>query len=234
MPVGVVDDADHPSAEDLKEALARVEEVMTEAGADVETILRVDDSVAEGFVAAAAEKEATMLLVPWEGPGGQTGPAWGRAVDSIGRDSPVPTAAVRSNSDPWERIFLIAYFADRAANNDLRLALGVLGRLAAGNELPVVICTDDGDRVEALAGKVEAEIRMAPFHSGRIVAQIQPGDLVVVPLGVARRIETAGLARLGASIGGAAVMVVAGPGRLSFGYAARSGLAGAIVAISRR
>ncbi|MGH8912259.1 MAG: cation:proton antiporter, partial [Acidimicrobiia bacterium] len=106
LPVGVVDDADHPSAEDLKEALARVEEVMTEAGADVETILRVDDSVSEGFVAAAAEKEATMLLVPWEGPGGHTGPAWGRVVDSIGRASSVPTAAVRSNSEPWERIFL--------------------------------------------------------------------------------------------------------------------------------
>ncbi|MGH8912780.1 MAG: hypothetical protein ACRDVD_09715, partial [Acidimicrobiia bacterium] len=103
----------------------------------------------------------------------------------------------------------------------------------AGNELPVVVCTDDGDWVEALAGDVEAEIRTAPFHSGRIVAQIELGDLVVAPLGVARRIETAGRARLGASIGGAAVMIVAGPGRLSFGYAARSGLAGAMVASSR-
>lgn len=232
LPIGVVESVENSRGEDVEAALVHVEELMTVAGADVETILRADGSVAEDFVAAAAERDATMLLVPWDGPVGYPGYSWGRVVDDIGRASSVPTAAVRSNPKAWGRISVAAYFFDWGANNDLRIALGLVDRLAAGGA-PVVVCTEDSERVTEMIGDLEADVHTAQFESGRIFAQVEPGDLVVDPLGVARSAGTAGLGRLGRVISGAAVMVVAGPGRLSFGGAAPTGLAGAMVASSR-
>jgi hypothetical protein len=168
--------------------LAASDQIFRQAGQDVETMLRVDRSVATGLSRSAVETDASLLLLAWPGREGAHGALFGASYSEVIAASAVPVAIAALHEPPpggARRTFLLVREDDLVPGQEPAL------RLAAEFAVALV----GRDRIlhvgplppDALRGEDVA----LPEHVAHVpgsddphtwaVEQTEPGDLLIVP-----------------------------------------------------
>lgn len=200
-------DDDHP-------ALAEAVEEAGRLGSDTEGAVRVAGSRRSGIVELCLEKEATLLLLPWNGPRLPLDIGGPSEVDEIGARSPIPVAAAHLTTGEWERVVVVTGRARGfpARSQDINLAIEVARRLASHLELPLVVFSPDGST--GIEDDNGAEGRSYRPGSGDVLEEVEPSDLVVIPTHVVGEASLLGTRRIAKTSARTSVVVVGGPGRL--------------------
>lgn len=204
------------------EDLARAVEVATGLGADVEGVVRIDATTAEGLLNASAEHGGSVIVVPWDPVVTRTERLFGRSLEEIGRRSPVPVVAGHVPTEPAARAVLAVEGPLRTggARLDAELATTVLSALSH-DERAIVLCNDEDLGQELFAHRGPILAPQIVDDLGSALTELAPDDLVLIPAeqlgrGVHRAIP-ADPHRL--------TLIVAGPYRLqTAGRAAATGL----------
>ncbi|MPZ53368.1 MAG: hypothetical protein GEU79_11670 [Acidimicrobiia bacterium] len=199
--------------EDSKGIVDEAVELAVERGHDAKGITRVSSSQVRGAVDLIVEEEASSLIVPWEGPG-IPGKLFGDEIESIGESSPVPVLAAKIHSVDWQRV-IVATGRSRgmaARRKDIALCLDIARRLGTEHSIDVVVHTaepsliDDPDNYSSVESHQSGT--RTPFEA------VGSDDLLVVPAHVVSDQPTFGTLRHTGAMGGASLLIVAGPGRL--------------------
>lgn len=204
--------------------VSRAQEVATEQGADVEGIVRIAPSVADGVINLALEHDASAIVVPWDPDISRAERIFGRTLEEIGRRSSVPVIAGHVPAPQVHQAILALSGPLRTggARLDAQLAVAVLGALGRGRLSTRIISSED-DAADDLALGAEAHPRPEVVSDlASTVAETSPEDLLVLPAAQVGQgsLRTAHLDEL------RAVLIVAGPFRLqTAGHPAPSGLA---------
>jgi hypothetical protein len=134
IPVRVVDAPDDRDA--AKADIEQAERTVTAIGADVEGVLRIDASVDDGMLKVVDEVEATSLVLEWQPELSPLERVFGRAMDEIGRRSPVPVIAGHVAASTFERIVLVLdpVVAGFIRRPDSEIGAQVVNQLAAGSK----------------------------------------------------------------------------------------------------
>lgn len=120
--------------------------------------------------------------------------------------------------------------ADEAVGDlvDCRLALELARLASTGAGVPLVVLEDDG--AEPVALEVPTGVERVVVDDRTVLEQLQEGDLIVLPVGRARRAFGTNADEVSAAIPGMSIVVVAAPGRLaptSTAYLTGGGVRGA-------
>jgi hypothetical protein len=177
-------------------------------------ITRIAQSEVDGTVNLATESQASLILLPWSGPG-IGGRFFGGSIDEIGERSPVPTIAASLRNGEWSHVM---FFQGRTKNLNVRgedsaLALEVARRIATHEGIELVVWAsqvDDLDEPEELP-----EVNEYSGRGSSGLDSITPGDLVVVPAYVAQDALALGAIRLRRQLARTSLLIVAGPRRLT-------------------
>jgi Kef-type K+ transport system membrane component KefB len=210
LPFGVA------TAEDREQAEAGVRRAVASAeghGMDSEGIVRVGDSLAHDALNLVEERNASLLVMRWEGPRIPADYVVDSEIDAIGRATPVPAIATHIVG-PVER--LVVVLGDVSApwrRDDAELAVTVAARVHRENGTPLLVFTPDPEF--EIGSVTDAEI--VPYVEGHrtVLEALQPGDLVVVPTAVSRLAATISSPIRRRYLNDVSVAVVGGPGRLS-------------------
>ncbi|MDX2378732.1 MAG: cation:proton antiporter [Acidimicrobiia bacterium] len=188
QPAVVVTSADRDSIARGRAQQANTDSVFRQAGQDVETMLRINRSLATGLSSAAVETDASLLLLPWLGREGAHSALFGASYSEVIAASAVPVAiaAFHDSSDGGHRrafllvrdsdldpgqepaLRLAAQFAHDLVGRDQVLRVGPLSPdslVRAGVSLP--------EHVEHAPGPDDPEAWAED--------QTRQGDLVIVP-----------------------------------------------------
>lgn len=196
--------------------LDRVRAVIAEMGVETEGGVRVADSVPAGALNAAAEAEATCILVSWAGATRARSALFGDAGAALRSRSTVPVLVVASGAAVPTGVVL-ALSAD-----DLRPER--YGEVALAGRTAQVLAAALGTEARILAPEQPAErpvlvgLERAPvegYAGGRMTAvagQAGPADIVVIPGGMSRSALGGDAAALVARTDGPTVVVTATPG----------------------
>lgn len=173
----------HAAAEAL---IIRTEEIAQRSGVASRGLVAVEDAVADAVLDAADEREATLVVMGWQGHSTQQN-VFGAIIDSIVGRSAIPLAITRLQPHPWRRV-LLPIDDDHLGSGGtwgVRLAAAVAGRLALGAGARVrVLRTGPARRplprpVQALADRLHHDPRRLDIAVGAAAA---PEDLIVVPV----------------------------------------------------
>lgn len=91
-----------------RQRCAETDRVLRRLGLDVESVLRVDRSVATGIHRASIESSSSMLLLPWPRPEGIRSWLLGASYQEVIGASSIPTAVAAIHDEPFERIVILA------------------------------------------------------------------------------------------------------------------------------
>ena len=166
---------------------ATAERVALGAGAEVETVVRIDTSAGGGVLHTLAERDGTCLVMGWKGYANAREGLFGTVIDQVVGASPVPVLVCRPGEDlPTTRIVVVVTGADLgpAGLRGTRLALEVSARMARQAEVERMVVTDqDMGRLRALLKEFNvrgdvAIVGLADLHA-RLPEVLEPGDVVV-------------------------------------------------------
>jgi Kef-type K+ transport system membrane component KefB len=165
--------------------VAESERMVLAAGADAQSVVRLDLTASAGILHTAVEQGATCLLMGWRGYTTRREAFFGERVDALLALSPVPVLVCRQGRDDTiERIVLSVTTGDLspAGLPGLELAALVASRLATGARVPILVVAQE-------------ETTLVPqlVHGGRppqlvvddrgprqsLPDRTRPGDLVV-------------------------------------------------------
>lgn len=213
---------------DARTAVGHAVDRLVHRGADAEGIPRLASSRASGLVDTTAELDGSLILMQWEHRSRVSQLLAPSSVDQVGRSAAVPVAAVRFNGTRISRVVL--GLADEAVGDlvDCRLALELARLASTGAGVPLVVLEDDG--AEPVALEVPTGVERVVVDDRTVLEQLQEGDLIVLPVGRARRAFGTNADEVSAAIPGMSIVVVAAPGRLaptSTAYLTGGGVRGA-------
>ncbi len=228
--VVVADGEDAPQAAELE----AFEEQISALGIDVEIDLRVDTSVADGIVHAAASHHASLIVAP----AGEE--LWlptllGSPMHPMITAAQVPVLLVRPGEGPvegngWKRVVLALGQAQLSAPGPAtELAIEVAGRLASSGLELTVVSPDRARAQEILAQVPSVHVREWIQSTRAIWIRNACGsdDVVVVPGGRNGAIDTARTTKNSARVGATVVSVADRRSAMSrSGARARTGLVG--------
>lgn len=211
-PFAIVD-TNGPASE--HEALTAAIDEAQRLGSDTEGVKRVAGSHVSGTVELSLETEASLVMIPWDGPRFPLRVAGGRSdTDDLGASSPVPLAAARLTADAWERVAVVTGRTRRwpARIADVDLAVDVARRVADHSDIPLVVYSPDASVGPEENGEVERRIYRP--GTGDVVDEIQTTDLLVIPSHVVAEASLLTAERIRRVAARTSVVVIAGPGRL--------------------
>jgi Na+:H+ antiporter len=211
LPFGVA------SADDRDEAAAQVRKAVESAedhGMDSEGIVRVGDSLAHDALNLVEERQASLLIVRWEGPRIPADYVVENEIDALGRDTTVPAIAAHFVSPVQRVIVVLGNVSAPWRRDDAELAVTIASRIHKDKGTPLVIFSPD-PALEQLVSVADAQI--IPYVEGHrtVLDALQPGDLVVVPTAVSRLAATISSPIRRRYLRDVSVAVVGGPGRLA-------------------
>lgn len=208
-----IQEADRPIAE--HGSLAAATEEARRLGSDTEGLKRVAGSHLSGTVELSLETEASLVMVPWEGPRLPLQVVGGRSeMDELGASSPIPVTAARLTAEDWDRVVVVTGRTRgwAARQTDSGLAVEVARRVASFGDLPLVVFSPDGSVGPDDDG--DAELRSYRPGTGDVVGEIQSRDLLVVPSHVIAEASLLTAERIQRVAARTSLLVIAGPGRL--------------------
>jgi len=187
-------------------------------GLDVEGIVRVDESFAEGTVNLVSENDTSMVVLSWRGPRFTSDYLFGNDIDGIGEHCPVPTVAARVLR-PWNRVVVATGRTDAEwRREDADLALELVRRLAVGGDVGVLAVVPEAARAEVALADVQSEVLVAEAGSRESLDLLRPDDLVLVPAHALLDLTPRAGWRVTRALDDLNVAVVAGPHRLSVSH----------------
>jgi Na+:H+ antiporter len=213
LPFGVASGADRQQAE---AQVKRAVDSATRLGMDSEGIVRVGDSLAHDALNLVEERQASLLILRWEGPRFPSDFVLGSELDDIGQQSTVPTVAAHVLGAFQRLVVVVGDTSASWRREDAELAVTVADRIHRAQGTPLVVFTPDGS-MERFGAPSDAEIM--PYVEGRrsVLQALQAGDLVIVPTAVSRIAATISSPLQSRYLRDISVAVVGGPGRLSVG-----------------
>jgi Kef-type K+ transport system membrane component KefB/nucleotide-binding universal stress UspA family protein len=163
------------------------EKVALGAGAEVETVVRIDSSAGGGVLHALAERSGTCLVMGWKGYANAREGLFGTVIDQVVSSSPVPVLVCRPGEDlPTGRIVVVVTAADLAPAGlrGTALAFEVADRMGRQAESQRLVVTDLEPRtvrpqLEAFRVKADVEIVGVTDLYARLAELLEPGDVVV-------------------------------------------------------
>lgn len=206
VPFGVA-----PESQRVKGNLDRALIAAARTGQDAEGTLRLDDSFYEGVLQLAAEHEASLLMLGWEGPQRSPDPLQGSDLDRIGEHSQLPTLAVHVVG-PWRRVIVVLGPLDsRWKRDDAKLAMTLARRATTRTKTPLCVhAVDARDASKLLGGEEGVEI----IEVGKGVGEVRAGELLVIPAHAFHETTDLSVWRYEHPLAGASLVVVGGPHRL--------------------
>lgn len=211
MPFGVA------TAQDRDDAAAQVKRAVESAeghGMDSEGVVRVGDSLAHDALNLIEERQASLIILRWEGPRIPADYVVDNEIDAVGRNATVPAIAAHFVS-PIRRLVVVS--GDLSApwqQDDADLAVTVAGRIQRDTGVPTVVFTKDSS-VERFDEAPDAEIVHYVEGHRTVLEALQPGDLVVVPAAVSRLAASISSPIRHRYLKEISVAVIGGPGRLA-------------------
>lgn len=190
--VGVVNvlgfGASAAEVDDRRAIIADAERVALAAGAEADTLVRVDASPIAGVLHTAVEWHATCVLLGWKGRSARREHLFGSIIDGVIARGRVPVVVAHPGQDgTLERVVLTLSHHDVGPSGirEFGLAVEVATRIAAQAEVELHIISED--ELEAVRPRLPAEWRdRAEFaHDPRrppiaLRERTRAGDLVVV------------------------------------------------------
>jgi Kef-type K+ transport system membrane component KefB len=219
IPYGVTGDAPRT---DVRAAVDRAAAEAAAGGLDGDGVVRVGDSFTTATVDLVAERDASLVLLAWDGPRWATDYVFGNDIDGVGQASPVPTIAAHLVS-PWDRIIVQLGQPHLAwQREDVELTVDVARHLREGTDVGLVVLGDeasaaalfehendrtrDRDRVVVVTDRAEQD---------DVIEGVGPTDLVIAPAHVVHDMPPLRLRRLVHQLQKTNVAVVGGPHRLT-------------------
>jgi Kef-type K+ transport system membrane component KefB len=180
--------ANDTSAEQLAEMRrvnAEVEQMVRERGVEAEGIVRIDASPAVGVHNTARERDASLILMGWQGPDHNAMFTRSANVNPIIAAADGPVLLARLDDRTPARVVALITYADATAGGtaNLRFTLEAAKRLAALHRCPVtaVACVDDPNVLatvnQMLGVPGELDLRSGPTVTREALG---PDDLIVV------------------------------------------------------
>lgn len=217
IPVSILAGAADPDRRArARERLDRVRAVVAELGVETEGSVRVADSVPAGALNAAAEAEASCILVSWAGATRARAALFGDGGDALRARSTVPVLVVASGAaDPRGVVLALGpedMRPERYAEVDLAARTAMLLASALDTQARVLAPEQPAER-PVLVGMERAPVE--GYSGGRmaaVAAQAGAADVVVIPGGMARTSLGGDAAALVARADGPTVVVTATPG----------------------
>jgi Kef-type K+ transport system membrane component KefB len=165
---------------------AETDRMLRGLGLDVETVLRIDRSVATGIHRASIESNSSLLFLPWPQVEGVRSWLLGAGFTEIVAASSIPTAIAAIHPEPYERIVLVARRVDLLPGRAPTLVLA--GQLAAklvDRDTQLAVGPLTPDEVEVLGLELPDEV----VHLGSdgdmgtwLTSVTRVGDLVIAPI----------------------------------------------------
>ncbi|HUF33279.1 MAG TPA: cation:proton antiporter [Acidimicrobiales bacterium] len=165
--------------------IAESERMVLAAGADAQSVVRLDLTASAGILHAAVEQSATCLLMGWRGYTTRKESFFGERVDALLALSPVPVIVCRQGrDDDIARVVLSVTRRDLtpAGLPGLELAALVATRIAVGAGIPiVVVAQEETTLVPTLVnGSRDPQVVIDERHPREALPDTTgPGDLVV-------------------------------------------------------
>lgn len=152
-------------------------------GAEVDALIRVDRSVADGVLNTAVERNATLVLLGWKGGTTTKDRVLGSLLDDVVDRVPCATGVCWLPGSTYTRIVLIAGDERRT---ETAVVESFCRRLAKGASLPVVVIgsTRGGEWDPSW------ELTECDVDSASLARNLGPGDIAVLPGGSTRSIGT--------------------------------------------
>jgi Kef-type K+ transport system membrane component KefB/nucleotide-binding universal stress UspA family protein len=163
------------------------EKVALGAGAEVETIVRIDSSAGGGVLHALAERSGTCLVMGWKGYANAREGLFGTVIDQVVTNSPVPVLVCRPGEDlPTGRVVVVLTAADLAPAGlrGTALAFEVADRIGRQAETRRLVVTDldaRGVRPQLAAFRVRNDVEIVGLSDlyARLGELLEPGDVVI-------------------------------------------------------
>jgi Kef-type K+ transport system membrane component KefB/nucleotide-binding universal stress UspA family protein len=163
------------------------ERVALAAGAEVETLVRIDTSPGGGVLHTLAERSGTCLVMGWKGFANAREGLFGTVIDQVVTSSPVPVLVCRPGEDlPTGRIVVVVTREDLRPTGmrGTQLAFEVASRMARQAEAERIVVTDLDPREAraSIAGfriRGDVEIVGVSDLASRLAEVLEPGDVVV-------------------------------------------------------
>jgi nucleotide-binding universal stress UspA family protein len=187
VPITVIPPDAPPAAADAAEELViRTEEHAMAAGVTARGVIARGKEVADEVLATAGERNATLVVMGWQGRSTQRN-VFGEIIDSIVGRSATPLAVARLQDHPYRRI-LLAVGPDHltpSGSGGVALAADYVRRLASHGDLAVRVVRSGPDHhplpesLTSLADRVHHDPRR---HDLAVRAAAERDDLIVVPV----------------------------------------------------
>ncbi len=163
------------------------EKVALGAGAEVETIVRIDSSAGGGVLHALAERSGTCLVMGWKGYANAREGLFGTVIDQVVTNSPVPVLVCRPGEDlPTGRVVVVVTAADLAPAGLRGTALAFevadrIGRQAETRRLVVTDLVPREVRPQLAAFRVRNDVEIVGLGDlyARLGEMLEPGDVVI-------------------------------------------------------
>ena len=186
-------------------------------GADVQGILRIDDSAHMGTIRELLAREGSLILLEWTRSPTPSDIMFGSQIDRIGARSPVPVVAIRFGKQEAERVVLAPgkLLPTTGYRVDLQIAQQLASHLCRSRGLPLRVLASDGKLPDELKLPDTAEVLSVPPGVDGIKQNVVAGDLLIVPGASMRRAIGSFAFDIASANDQITVMVAAGPYRLT-------------------
>lgn len=198
----------------------------TQLGADAEAMLRIDASMADGMLNAAAEQEASLLVAGWKPSTTRTERIFGHTVEEIGARSHIPMIAGNISSDAPEHALLALDDTPDGGGTrvDAEVGTALVSALASTGLACRIVSTDAQATAQLSLGAGLTVEQLSKDELEAAIADLPAEDLLILPADQLRRSRWSARVRLHREL-----VVVAGPYRLrATGADAAAGLAAMI------
>jgi Kef-type K+ transport system membrane component KefB len=209
----VVGEPGTAALEQMRAVNARAEQMARSHGVETEGIVRIDSSPATGISNTVRERDASLVLLGWQGPdhGAMFTPT---SVNPLVAEAAAPVLLARLDDRTPKRVVVVIPHADSTTGggDNLRLALETARRVGALHRCPVaaISCTSDPTVLATVTSALGAPPVVEARTAAAVVrASLGDDDLLVVPV---RAEDTAlrGAERLNRAAAGSQVIAAVG------------------------
>ena len=198
LPLHVLADGNGPisasSRMTQRQLLDTAEDIAHAANITVETVGRIDDSVAWGVIRASQERDADLLICGWKGFSTYRENFFGGVIDNIVRSATIPVLIARFPQPIKNtRRIMFALFGKQAQAADVETTLDVASTLAEELKAPLHLLhiTTSAYHGNYLASLLEGKEVLLQQLQGNpikcVSATLQPDDLLIIIASTYRR-----------------------------------------------
>jgi Kef-type K+ transport system membrane component KefB len=165
---------------------AEVLAVAQSAGAEADSVLRIDTSPELGIAHTVLERQGSMLVLGWKGGTGRTGALFGGITDRVLSSTFVPTVILREGDRRTRRVLIAVdgSVAGGAGLPSLRVAVRTARLVAQDHGVSVEVVTNavDEDLNDLVRRELEVTVQVDERRRSQVVAdRARPDDTIVVP-----------------------------------------------------